>query len=166
MNFHSDSVDFVTDFCVNFWCGFLGPSVPLNKGQKINREIHSKIHDKIPTKFTHVVKNDVGKSILQEEGPDNPVSPTSKQLGFVLCYFTKFVGLHTQNYEMASFSQSVAIFNHSMDVLLSCIFVFGVAGPVADHQYVLHVSSGSQAPPTPTLLLFSDCEDSVGHLPR
>ena len=49
---------------------FLGPSVPLSKGQKIHREIHSKIHNKIPAKFTHVVKSGVGKSTLQEEGPD------------------------------------------------------------------------------------------------
>ena len=49
---------------------FLGPSFPLNEGEKINREIHSKIHDKIPAKSTHVVKNGVGNSTLQEEGPD------------------------------------------------------------------------------------------------
>ena len=51
-------------FCVDF----LGPSVPLNKGQKI----HSKIHDKIPAKSKHVVKNGVGKSPQQEDGPDKP----------------------------------------------------------------------------------------------
>ena len=49
---------------------FLGPSFPLNEGQKIHREIHGKIHDKIPAKSTHVVKNGVGKSTLQEEGPE------------------------------------------------------------------------------------------------
>ena len=50
---------------------FLEPSVPLNEGQRIHREIHSKIHDKTPVNFTHVVKDGVGKSTLQEEGPDN-----------------------------------------------------------------------------------------------
>ena len=28
MNFHSESVDFVMDFCVNFCCGFLGAFGP------------------------------------------------------------------------------------------------------------------------------------------
>ena len=44
------------------------PSFPLNEGQKIQGEIHSKLHDKIPAKSMHVVKNGVGKSTLQEEG--------------------------------------------------------------------------------------------------
>ena len=70
MNFHSESVDFVMDFCVNFSVDFLGPTVPLNKRQKMHREILSKTHDKLPAKFKHVVKNGVGKSTLQEEGPD------------------------------------------------------------------------------------------------
>ena len=70
IKFHSGSVDFVVDFCVNFFCGFLGAFVPLNEGQKIHREIHSKIHNKIPAKSTHVMKNGVGKSTLQEEGPE------------------------------------------------------------------------------------------------
>ena len=56
---------------------FLGPSVPLNEGQKI----HSKIHDKSPANFTHVVKNCVAKSTLQEEGPEKcpRFSPTHGQ---------------------------------------------------------------------------------------
>ena len=58
------------DFCVNFSAHFLGPSVPLNEGQKIHREIHSKIHDKIPARSTHVVKNGVRKSTLHEEERD------------------------------------------------------------------------------------------------
>ena len=71
MNFHSESVAFVVDFCVSFSVDFLGPSVPLNEGQKIHREIHSKIHDIIPAKSTHVAKNGVGKSTLQKEGSEN-----------------------------------------------------------------------------------------------
>ena len=56
MIFHSESLDFVMDFCVIFFCGFLGAFRPLNEGQKVHREIHSKIRDKIPAKSTHVVK--------------------------------------------------------------------------------------------------------------
>ena len=73
MNFHSERVDFVMDFLWISPVDFLGPSFPLNeetKDQKIHREIHSKIHDQIPAKSTHVVKNGVGTSTLQEEGPD------------------------------------------------------------------------------------------------
>ena len=66
MNFHSETVDFVVDFCVNFLCGFLGASVPLNEGQKV----HSKIYDRIPAKSTHVVKSGVAKSTLEEERPE------------------------------------------------------------------------------------------------
>ena len=58
------------DFCVIFFCGFLGAPLPLNERPKIHREIHSKIHDKIPAKSTHAVKNGVGKPTLQEEGPE------------------------------------------------------------------------------------------------
>ena len=37
MNFHFESVDIVLDFCVIFFSvDFLGPSVPLNEGQKIH----------------------------------------------------------------------------------------------------------------------------------
>ena len=77
MNFHSESVDFVTDFRVNLSMDLLGSSFPLNEGQKTHREIHSKIHDKIPAKSTHVVKNGVGKSSLQEEGARSSDSKTT-----------------------------------------------------------------------------------------
>ena len=59
---------FCMDILWEFSVDFLGPSVPLNEGQKSHREIHSKIHDKIPAKSTNVVKNGVTKSTLQEEG--------------------------------------------------------------------------------------------------
>ena len=49
---------------------FSGPAFHLNEGQKIHREIHSKIHNTIPAKSTHVVNNGDGKSTLQEEGPE------------------------------------------------------------------------------------------------
>ena len=38
MNFHSESVDFVVDFCVNFFYAFLGAFHAFNRGQK-NRTI-------------------------------------------------------------------------------------------------------------------------------
>ena len=68
------------DFCVIFSVDFLIPSFPLNEGQTIHREIHSKIHDKIPAKSTHVVKNAVGKSTLQEEGPDSSYKSLDAQI--------------------------------------------------------------------------------------
>ena len=50
---------------------FLGSSFLVNERQRIHREIQGKIHDKIPAKSTHVVvQNGVGKSTLQEEGPE------------------------------------------------------------------------------------------------
>ena len=64
MNFHSESrLGFLFEF---FSVDFLGPSVPLQEGQKI----HCKIHDKTFAKSTHVVKKGIGKSTLQEEGPE------------------------------------------------------------------------------------------------
>ena len=58
------SVDF--EFCVDFFTGFLGALRPFKR----SREIHNEIHDKLPAKSMHVAKNGVGKSTLQEEGPD------------------------------------------------------------------------------------------------
>ena len=73
MNGHSESMDFVMDFCMIFflWMSWGLPSL-LNEGQKIHWGIHSKIHDKIPAKSTRVVKSGAGKSTLQEKGSDNP----------------------------------------------------------------------------------------------
>ena len=31
MNYHSESVDFVMDFCVNVFCGFLGAFLPFKQ---------------------------------------------------------------------------------------------------------------------------------------
>ena len=65
------------DFCVIFFCGLLGALLPFKRRtEKFHGEIHSKSHDKIPAKSTCVVKNGVGISTLQEEGPDNE-SPLS-----------------------------------------------------------------------------------------
>ena len=41
-------------------------------------QLYIEIHDKIPAKSTHVVKNGIGKSILQEEGPEIFARPPSK----------------------------------------------------------------------------------------
>ena len=59
-----------------FSVDFLGPSAPLNEGQKI----HSKIHDKTPAKVTRQVKNGVGKSTLQEEGPEDSILVSFNQV--------------------------------------------------------------------------------------
>ena len=56
MKFHSESVNFVMDFCVIFFCDFFGAFRPFKRRAEIHREIHSKIHDYIPAKSTHVVK--------------------------------------------------------------------------------------------------------------
>ena len=50
---------------------FFGPSFPFNADLNDTRKIHSKIHDKIPAKSTHVMKNGVAKSTLREEGTAN-----------------------------------------------------------------------------------------------
>ena len=64
---------------------FLGPSVLFKEGQKIYRGIHSKIHDRIPAKSTHVVNNGVGKSTLHKEGRDS--FPLLKKVKFLVNLF-------------------------------------------------------------------------------
>ena len=68
MKFHSKSVDFVMDFCVNFLRGFLGVFHPLKRRTEIHRKIRSKIHDKIPAKSTHVVKTALQNPLCRKGG--------------------------------------------------------------------------------------------------
>ena len=68
MNFHLESVDFVMDFCVNFFCGFLWAFCPFNEGQKIHREIHSNIHDRIPAKSTHAACSEKRRRKIHSAG--------------------------------------------------------------------------------------------------
>ena len=69
-NFHSETVDFVMDFCVNFFCGFLRAFRPFKRKDRKSTEKSTANSRQIPEKCTHVVKNSVGESTLQEEGPE------------------------------------------------------------------------------------------------
>ena len=64
MNFHSESADFVMDFCVNLLGGFLGPQDRMKNDTRSNK----KRHDKMPEKSTDVATNSVAKSTLWKEG--------------------------------------------------------------------------------------------------
>ena len=73
MNFHLREWILSWIFVRIFSVDFLGPSIPLNEGptihREIYREIYSKIHGKIPAKSTKEVKNGIANSALQEESP-------------------------------------------------------------------------------------------------
>ena len=81
MNFLSEGVDFVMDFCLKFFCVFLGTFRPFERRTENPQRHPQQNHDKITAKSTHVVKNGVGKSTLQEEGPDKVLEKYQKILG-------------------------------------------------------------------------------------
>ena len=71
INVHSESVDFVMHLCLNYLCVFLGAFLPFQRRtQNPQRNLQQNSRQN-PCKSTHVVKNGVGKSTLQEEGSTN-----------------------------------------------------------------------------------------------